>query len=50
MRSNNIVNGCLLDYSNNVVTVNKHISQEQQLQDGDVIICMANGSSALVGK
>ena len=50
MRSNNIVNGCLLDYSNNVVIVNKQISQEQQLQDGDVIICMANGSSALVGK
>ena len=50
MRSNNIVNGCLLDYSNNVVTVNKQISQEQQLQDGDVIICMANGSSALIGK
>ena len=50
MRSNNIVNGSLLDYQNNVVSVNKQISQEQQLQDGDIIICMANGSSALVGK
>ena len=50
MRSNNIVNGNLLDYQNNVVSVNKQISQEQQLQDGDIIICMANGSSALVGK
>lgn len=50
MRSNNIVNGSLLDYKNNVVSVNKQISQEQQLQDGDIIICMANGSSALVGK
>ena len=50
MRSNNIVNGSSLDYANNVVSVNKQISQEQQLQDGDIIICMANGSSALVGK
>ena len=50
MRSNNIVNGSSLDYTNNVVSVNKQISQEQQLQDGDIIICMANGSSALVGK
>ena len=50
MRSNNIVNGSSLDYTNNVVPVNKQISQEQQLQDGDIIICMANGSSALVGK
>ena len=44
MRSNNIVNGSLLDYQNNVVSVNKQISQEQQLQDGDIIICMANGN------
>lgn len=50
MRSNNIVNGCPLDYNNNIVSVNKQISQEQKLQDGDIIICMANGSSALVGK
>ena len=50
MRSNNIVNGSSLDYTNNVVSVNKQISQEQQLQDGDIVICMANGSSALVGK
>ncbi len=50
MRSNNIVNGSLLDYNNNVVFVNKQISQEQQLQNGDIVICMANGSSALVGK
>ena len=50
MRSNNIVNGSSLDYKNNVVSVNKQISQEQQLQKGDIVICMANGSSALVGK
>ena len=50
MRSNNIVNGCPLDYKGDVVSVNKQISQEQQLQDGDIVICMANGSSALVGK
>lgn len=50
MRSNNIVNGGLLDYYNNVVSVNKKITTEQQLQDGDIVICMANGSSSLVGK
>ena len=50
MRSNNIVNGSSLDYKNNVVSVNKQISQEQQLQKGDIVICMANGSSTLVGK
>ena len=50
MRSNNIINGSLLDYNNNVVFVNKQMSAEQQLQNGDVVICMANGSSSLVGK
>ena len=50
MRSNNIVNGSPLDYNGDTVSVNKQISQEQHLQDGDIIICMANGSSALVGK
>ena len=50
MRSNNIVNGSLLDYYNNVVFVNKQMSAEQQLQNGDIVICMANGSSSLVGK
>ena len=50
MRSNNIVNGSLLDYNNNVVFVNKQMSAEQQLQNGDIVICMANGSSSLVGK
>ena len=50
MRSNNIVSGGMLDYCNNIVRVNKQILQEQQLQNGDVVICMANGSSALVGK
>ena len=50
VRSNNIVNGSLLDYNNNVVFVNKQMSAEQQLQNGDIVICMANGSSSLVGK
>ena len=50
MRSNNIVNGSPLDYKKNVVYVNKQISSEQLLQSGDVVICMANGSSSLVGK
>ena len=50
MRSNNIINGSSLDYNNNIVSVTKQISAEQQLQNGDVVICMANGSSSLVGK
>ena len=50
MRSNNIINGSLLDYNNNVIFVNKQMSAEQQLQNGDIVICMANGSSSLVGK
>ena len=50
MRSNNIVNGSLLDYNNDVVFVRKQMSTEQQLQSGDIVICMANGSSSLVGK
>lgn len=37
MRSNNIVNGSLLDYNNNVVFVNKQMSAEQQLQNGDIL-------------
>ena len=50
MRSNNIINGSSLDYHNNIVSVNKQILTEQQLQTGDIVICMANGSSSLVGK
>lgn len=50
MRSNNIINGSSLDYQHNIVSVNKQILTEQQLQNGDIIICMANGSSSLVGK
>ena len=50
MRSNNIINSSLLDYKNNIVSVNKHIASEQLLRSGDVVICMANGSSSLVGK
>ena len=50
MRSNNIINGSSLDYNNDVVSVGKRISTEQKLQNGDIVICMANGSSSLVGK
>ena len=45
MRSNNIINGSSLDYHNNIVSENKQILTEQQLQTGDIVICMANGSS-----
>lgn len=50
IRSNNIVNGSSLDYNNDVVFVRKQMSAEQQLQSGDIVICMANGSTSLVGK
>lgn len=50
MRSNNIVNGSNLNYKDDIVIVTKKVSQEQELQSGDIVICMANGSSSLVGK
>lgn len=49
IRSNNIINGDLLNF-NDLVYVDKKSTKEQQLKSGDIVICMANGSSALVGK
>ena len=49
IRSNNIINGDLLNFSD-LVYVDKKSTTEQQLKFGDIVICMANGSSALVGK
>ena len=49
LRSNNIVNGESVNLDD-IVWVNKTPSTEQVLRDGDIVICMANGSSSLVGK
>lgn len=50
IRSNNLESGHPVDTDNDVVFVRKQPSKEQQLVCGDIVICMANGSSALVGK
>ena len=50
LRSNNIESGYAVNYENDVVYVDKDISKDQQLQENDIVICMANGSSSLVGK
>ena len=50
IRSNNLESGHPVDTDTNVVFVRKQPSKEQQLVCGDIVICMANGSSALVGK
>ena len=49
MRSNNISNGDPANFEE-LVWVNKTPNPEQILRGGDIIICMANGSSPLVGK
>ena len=50
IRSNNLESGHPVDTDTDVVFVRKQPSKEQQLVCGDIVICMANGSSALVGK
>ena len=49
MRSNNISNGDPANFEE-LIWVNKTPNPEQILRGGDIIICMANGSSPLVGK
>ena len=49
MRSNNISNGDPVNFEE-LVWVNKIPNHEQILRGGDIVICMANGSSPLVGK
>lgn len=49
LRSTNIQNNRLI-LDKDLVYVNKTCSSEQRLQKGDVVICMSNGSKALVGK
>ena len=50
IRSNNIIPMGKTDYINNLRYVNKKCSKEQNLIFGDITICMANGSSNLIGK
>ncbi len=49
LRSTNIQNNRLI-LGKDLIFVNKICSSEQRLQKGDVVICMSNGSKALVGK
>lgn len=49
LRSTNIQNNRLI-FNKDLVFVNKTCSSEQRLRKGDVVICMSNGSKALVGK
>lgn len=49
LRSNNVQNAFVV--TNDVQFVkDKRVSQDQVLQKNDILICMANGSKALVGK
>ena len=50
IRANNLSNGEAVNLYNEIVRVDKPILGSQQLKDGDIVICMANGSSTLVGK
>lgn len=49
IRANNLRNGCDVD-KDDVVHVTKRPADIQMLHNGDIVICMANGSSSLVGK
>lgn len=49
IRSNNLIEGENVNFSD-VVYVDKLPTLEQKLIKGDVVFCMANGSSSLVGK
>ena len=50
VRSNNLEYGSPVDIKSGLVYVTKKPSPEQMLVNGDIVICMANGSSSLVGK
>ena len=50
VRANNLSHGKAVNLYNEIVRVDKPISDSQRLKGGDIVICMANGSSALVGK
>ena len=48
LRSSNIQDGRLSLDDN--VYVDYSISEEKQIQDNDILVCVRNGSSALIGK
>ena len=50
VRSNNLEYGSPVDIKADLVYVTKKPRPEQMLVNGDIVICMANGSSSLVGK
>ena len=50
LRSNNIVQDTAVDCKNGLQFVTKGPSSEQILRKGDIVICLSNGSSNLVGK
>lgn len=50
IRSNNILQDGVVDLKDGLQFVAKTPSKEQLLKEGDVVICLANGSSNLVGK
>jgi type I restriction enzyme S subunit len=50
IRANNLTYGEEVDEHNDIVYVDKCPSKEQILRKGDIVICMANGTSNLVGK
>lgn len=49
LRSNNIQNG-KIDFNDRQIVVSDCVSEKQKLLDGDIIVCMSNGSRHLVGK
>ena len=48
LRSSNIQDGFLSLHDN--VYVNSRISEDRYVQEGDILVCVRNGSSALIGK
>ena len=50
MRATNITTGSPLNFKSDVVTISKRVSKEQLIATNDIVICLANGSSALIGK
>lgn len=48
LRSSNIQNGSLSLIDN--VYVNANVPEEKMVQPGDILVCVRNGSSALIGK
>lgn len=49
LRSGNIQNNSLV-FNKDLVFVNKNCTKDQSLKNKDIVICMSNGSKALVGK